>query len=124
MELDQLLQNASAVEKRHPDLHPFDMGILREAFKMKETTHADLSYQAEKGTGGKMFELNGDSRDNKKHVKFKIKDKDKSMDLPRRQNQKNSGTRKDDGKTSKGHHDIDSNNLQKLQDKFLRDYTY
>lgn len=44
MELDQLLQNASTVENRHPDLHPFDMGILTEAFKMRETSHADLSY--------------------------------------------------------------------------------
>lgn len=44
MELDQLFQNASAVENRHPDLQPFDMGILSEAFKMRETTYADLSY--------------------------------------------------------------------------------
>lgn len=61
-----------------------------------------------------MFELNGDSIDNEKH---KIRDKDQSMDLARRHHQKNSGTRKDDGKTSKGHHDIDPGNLQKLQDK-------
>ncbi|KAK1378394.1 Mediator of RNA polymerase II transcription subunit 19a [Heracleum sosnowskyi] len=115
MELDQLLQNASAVENRHPDMHPFDMGILTEAFKMRETSHADLPY-AENGTGRKMFELNGDSIDNKKHEKHKIRDKDKSMDLARRHHQKNSGTKKDDGKTRKGHHDIDPNNLQKLQD--------
>lgn len=115
MELDQLLQNASAVENRHPDLHPFDMSILTEAFKMRETSHADLSY-AEKGNGRKMFELKGDSIDNKKRGKHKIRDKDKSMDFTRRHHQKNIGTKKDDGKTSKGHHDIDPNNLQKLQD--------
>ncbi|KAL8103358.1 uncharacterized protein LOC141718952 isoform X2 [Apium graveolens] len=113
MELDQLFR---CVENRHPDLQPFDMGILGEVFKMRETTYGDLSY-AEKGTGRKMYDLNGDFVVNKKHVKREIRDKDKSMVHTRRHHQKDSGTRKDDGKTSQGHHHIDPDNLQKLPDK-------
>lgn len=44
MEPDQLFQNSSAVKIRHPDLLPFDMGVLREAFKMRGTTATALSY--------------------------------------------------------------------------------
>lgn len=64
-----------------------------------------------------MFELNGDFIDNKKHVKHEIRDKDKSMVHTRRHHQKDSGTRKDDGKISEGHHYVDPKNLHKLKEK-------
>ncbi|XP_017220379.1 probable mediator of RNA polymerase II transcription subunit 19b [Daucus carota subsp. sativus] len=115
MELDQLFQNASGVENRHQDLHPFDMVILREAFKMRETTDADLSY-VEKGTGRQMPEMCGNSTD-KILENHKIRDKEKSKDHTCQHHRKDSANRKDDEKTRKSHRDINTNNLQKLQDK-------
>ncbi|GMN22405.1 hypothetical protein TIFTF001_050206 [Ficus carica] len=78
MELDQLFRNASHSRERNTHMHLFDLDILGDAFRMRETTSVNLCF-AEKGiptSGPKLkSELKEEER-KRKRLKSKVK-KDK-----------------------------------------------
>lgn len=98
MELDQLFRNASHSRERNTHMHLFDLDILRDAFRMRETTSVNLHF-AEKGiptSGVKLkSELKEEERkrkrlkskvkkDKKDHKKHSERQKDKSSHMEKR----------------------------------------
>ncbi|XP_050368059.1 mediator of RNA polymerase II transcription subunit 19a-like isoform X2 [Argentina anserina] len=68
MELDQLLLKTPHTRERKANIHPFDFGMLSEAFRIKETTRVHL-HSVEKG-------ILTDYKE-RKHKKNKNKNKDR-----------------------------------------------
>ncbi|KAM5587564.1 putative mediator of RNA polymerase II transcription subunit 19b [Rosa sericea] len=84
MKLDQLFENTPYMRERNANIHPFDLGMLSEAFRIKETTPVHLP-SAEKGIRTSVVKSKGELEDKeRKHKKNKDKDKDRKKHKKRR----------------------------------------
>ncbi|WCJ33507.1 Mediator of RNA polymerase II transcription subunit 19a [Euphorbia peplus] len=79
MELDQLSQNIPLSRERNASIRAFDIGLLREAFQVRETTQAILPIQGEKGfptASVKSKRKSSKDKEKKKHKTLKIENMD------------------------------------------------
>ncbi|KAJ8533577.1 hypothetical protein K7X08_006901 [Anisodus acutangulus] len=79
LELDQLSKNSSYVGHRRVHLHPFGLDLLTDAFRLRETTSADLPL-ADIGLPSRASDLKNEYKEKKKHKKHKHKDRSRKQD--------------------------------------------
>ncbi|PON71636.1 hypothetical protein PanWU01x14_070910 [Parasponia andersonii] len=89
MELDQLFQNAIHLRKRDADIHVFDLNVLSDAFRMRETTSVNIplgipTAMAKLKSELKEKEKKHKSKAKKDHKKHKSLHKDNSSHKKRR----------------------------------------
>ncbi|XP_050230673.1 mediator of RNA polymerase II transcription subunit 19a-like isoform X2 [Mercurialis annua] len=92
MELDQLFQNTLYMRERKAHMHTFDLGVLSEAFQMRETTPVSLPC-AEKGIPTN-DSLKLEERILRMHKKHKKKNKDKDRTKHKHNNEDGSNNNK------------------------------
>ncbi|XWS67423.1 hypothetical protein CRYUN_Cryun04dG0005300 [Craigia yunnanensis] len=118
MELNQLFQDPSDSRRRNLHIGPFDLGLLGEAFHIRETARVDLPL-AEKGIPTMLSKSRAESKDKKrKHRKQKDKDKVKNKNRKHKVHHKDISSDKNKSKIT--HHDSGPEHLKKPQDKKRR----
>ncbi|KAJ9153134.1 hypothetical protein P3X46_026611 [Hevea brasiliensis] len=113
MELDQLFHNASYLRERNACIHPFDLGVLAEAFHMRKTTPVDLP-SAERGIPTAIMKSRSKFTKDKEMTHKKHKDKDQNKHKHCKEDGSNNKDRKRSG-TVPG-----LENLKKQRDKRRR----
>lgn len=89
MNLGQLLQGDSSSRGKKLHLNPFDLDLLMDAFRMRETAPVELP-PVERGMHNVLAKPIGKSKDKKrKHKGHKIRDREKGKDRKQRKDHGN-----------------------------------
>ncbi|KDP38025.1 hypothetical protein JCGZ_04668 [Jatropha curcas] len=101
MELDQLFHNTPNLRERnvHARILPFDLGVLREAFQMRESTPVVLP-SADKGIPTPVMKASSKSTKDKTKKHRKPKDKNKDKDHKKHKHRNKDGSNNKDRKRS------------------------
>ncbi|KAL6498945.1 Mediator of RNA polymerase II transcription subunit 19-A [Orobanche hederae] len=120
MQLGQLIQDTSLTRETKTQLKPFDLDILREAFKLKEAAPVALP-QSEKGIPTIAGKYKSESKDKeKKHKKHKDKDKDKDKEHKKhkhRHKDRSKDKDKEKKKDRSGHNDSGNDHSKRHHEK-------
>lgn len=120
MQLDQLIQDTSHPRQTNARIQPFDLGILAEAFQLRETSPIDLPV-SEKGAPTIAGKSKSESKDKeRKHKKHKDKDREKDKEHKKHKHRHKDRTKDKDKEKKKDKsavHDPSNDHTKKHQDK-------
>ncbi|KAF3434937.1 hypothetical protein FNV43_RR22024 [Rhamnella rubrinervis] len=120
MQLDQLIQSTSYSRDTNARIQPFDLGVLGEAFQLRETAPIDLP-PAEKGTPTIPGKSKSESKEKeRKHKKRKDRDKEKDKEHKKRKHRHKDRSKdkdKEKKKDKSGHHDSGADHSKKHHEK-------
>ncbi|WOL05664.1 mediator of RNA polymerase II transcription subunit 19a isoform X2 [Canna indica] len=118
MELRQLFQSALYLKETTTKIQQFDLGILGQAFQLRDTTPVELP-SSEKGIPTIPGKSKGDSKDkDRKHKKHKDKDREKDKEHKKHKHRhKDRSKDKDRDKKKDKHHDSGGDHSKKHHEK-------